>query len=96
MTCVYAGDEDMNPTAYSRFDPETGFMVPIQQPHEGQQQGSSDAMQTPDSELVIAVADEAVESTSFWLYLLLSVTVIAGLAAWIRSKKVQTSPNHLD
>ena len=26
---VHAGDEDMNPTAYQRFDPITGYMVPI-------------------------------------------------------------------
>lgn len=27
-----AGDEDMNPSIYQRFDPETGYMVPIDPP----------------------------------------------------------------
>ena len=103
MTTVYAGDEDMNPTAYQRFDPETGFMIPIQQPHDGQQQnhnqttqGTTDAVQTPDTSMPPPVVEAPAESTSFWLYLLAGVTVLAGLAAWIRGKKVRTTSSHLD
>ena len=102
MATVYAGDEDMNPTAYQRFDPETGFMVPIQ-PHEAQQQnhdqttqGTAELPQTPDSAIQPPEAEEPTGSASFWLYLLAGITILAGFAAWIRSKKVKTSPSHLD
>jgi len=101
MSVLNAGDEDMNPTAYQRFDPETGFMVPIQ-PHEAQQQthdqseqGTSSVAQTPHTTPTSELA-ESTNSHLFWIYLLGGISLLAGFAAWIRSKKVKTTPSHLD
>lgn len=48
LTLVMAGDEDMNPSVYQKFDPETGFMVPVNVNPTGQhsKHGSTPA-QTP-------------------------------------------------
>ncbi len=46
---VVAGDEDMNPSVYQKFDPETGFMVPVNVNPTGQhnKHGTTTAQTTP-------------------------------------------------
>ena len=46
---VVAGDEDMNPSVYQKFDPETGFMVPVNVNPTGQhnKHGTTAAQTTP-------------------------------------------------
>lgn len=49
LTLVMAGDEDMNPSVYQKFDPETGFMVPVNVNPTGQhnKHGTTAAQTTP-------------------------------------------------
>jgi cobalamin biosynthesis Mg chelatase CobN len=53
---VYAGDEDLNPTAYQRFDPETGFMVTIDSPPSSQHTPPSQQNTTQPSAQMTATA----------------------------------------
>ena len=47
-----AGDEDMNPSMYQIFDPETGYMIPVEKPPghtTGQQNHSTVQTQPPQT-----------------------------------------------
>ncbi len=100
QTKVHAGDEDMNPTAYHRFDPVTGYMIPIEEPPQGQQDHSQTTApvtaQTNGMNQTTNATEDTVVSNSIWLYILASLTIIVGLAAWIRGKGTGISSSNLD
>lgn len=75
-TSVNAGDEDMNPTIYSRFDPETGFMIPNDPPPSSQQAHTATpgviAESSQQDSFAPPQADETAQAYPLW------VPVIAG------------------
>jgi len=87
---IHAGDEDMSPSAYHVFDPETGYMMTVDPMAEEQLQGdtATDAA-TPDV-APAAATDTALFSRS-WTYLLPALLVIVGVIAWLRRKKASPS-----
>ena len=66
---VHAGDEDMNPTIYQQFDPETGFMIPIPAPTHApvtQSQTQTDTSQTvpiTDNDISMTGQEQAVATS---------------------------------
>jgi len=62
---VVAGDEDMNPSVYQKFDPETGFMVPVNANPTGQhsKHGTTAAQTTPTATDVNSKAGSSVPQT---------------------------------
>ena len=97
---AFAGDEDMNPTAYSVFDPVTGYMIPVEDPPPQQhtqvnattQAPTDTATPTPqttvDSQAMTSpntIADDAKQSP-MWMYLIAAALILGGFAAWVRNK----------
>lgn len=88
---VHAGDEDMSPSAYHVFDPETGYMMTVDPMAEEQLQGdaATDAA-TPD--VVPGTATDTALLSRSWTYLLPALLVIVGVIAWLR-RKTKASPS---
>ena len=70
---VRAGDEDMSPSAYHVFDPETGYMVTVDPLAEEQPLENGDDAAAADS---AATADPAVPA---WLYGAGALVILAAL-----------------
>ena len=85
-----AGDEDISPSAYQVFDPETGFMIPADQLPAAQQghavaggHAASDVMQ----------GNEPGKSSARPNYLLASTGLaIAGIVAWLLRSRYRRRP----
>ena len=74
----YAGDEDMSPSAYHVFDPETGYMITVD---------PLDAEQL-DSTVVDEVPPEIDATASAHWYFWLAVIVVAGgIALWLHKRR---------
>jgi len=107
---AFAGDEDMNPTAYSVFDPVTGFMIPSEGPpppphipaSNATTQARTDTV-TPESQSTVAsqamTSPNSIEDNSkqspMWMYLVAAALILGGFAAWVR-KKGKISRSNLD
>ena len=74
---LHAGDEDMSPSAYHVFDPETGYMVTIDPLDEEQQ--------------VPATVDEAPPAVGpppvAWQLWTATIVVATGVVAWLRKSR---------
>ncbi|MGY8814730.1 MAG: hypothetical protein ACKVHQ_08425 [Gammaproteobacteria bacterium] len=93
---VYAGDEDMNPTAYSRFDPETGFMVAVD-PNETTQQDHTPAtdITSAPAEPVIASQpiEEPTQSFPLWTLVIAGVLGLGMIVLMIKKRKPNQESN---
>jgi hypothetical protein len=75
---AYAGDEDMSPSAYHVFDPETGYMITVD-PLDEEQQDS----------LVLDEIPPEVESTVsvHWRFWIAAIAVSGGIAFWLHRRR---------
>ena len=76
---LYAGDEDMSPSAYHVFDPETGYMVTVDPMDEEQQDAMPAAVDTPEAEST---------APSDWRLLLVILSIGVAVAIWLHKKRV--------
>jgi len=60
---LFAGDEDMNPSVYQKFDPDTGYMIPIDPPATTQSNHAStpDVNPTNTNNSVVAPKDTVID-----------------------------------
>jgi hypothetical protein len=76
-TTLNAGDEDMSPSAYHVFDPETGYMVTVDPSDEEQQ--LPPASDDPPAEVK--------KTAPFpWQIWLVAIVVAGGVAVWLRKR----------
>ena len=75
---LHAGDEDMSPSAYHVFDPETGYMITVD-PLDEEQQDSS----VPDE---VPPEDEPTTPDS-WQYWIAAFAVSGGIAFWLHRRR---------
>ena len=75
---AYAGDEDMSPSAYHVFDPETGYMITVD-PLDEEQQNSMVADEIPPE-----VASTASDHWRFWIA---AIAVSGGIAFWLHRRR---------
>jgi hypothetical protein len=75
---LYAGDEDMSPSAYHVFDPETGFMMTVD-PTDEEQQG---AMPSEADNAEIEAA--ATVDSRLWI---IAILVVGGIIFWAQKKR---------
>lgn len=75
---LYAGDEDMSPSAYHVFDPVTGYMITVDPLDEEQQ----------DSVVPDEIPPE-VESTAsvHWYFWIAAIAVSGGIAYWLHGRR---------
>ena len=75
---LYAGDEDMSPSAYHVFDPVTGYMITVDPLDEEQQ----------DSVVPDEIPPE-VESTAsvHWQFWIAAIAVSGGIAYWLHRRR---------
>lgn len=77
-TALYAGDEDMSPSAYHVFDPETGYMVTVDPTDEEQQVSTLPGADAPELEPTGRVAPQ------FWI---VAMIITIGIAVWVQMKR---------
>ena len=75
---LYAGDEDMSPSAYHVFDPETGFMVTVDPTDEEQP-----AAMLSDVDKVEVEPAAPVDRR----LLIIAIFVVGGLIFWVQRKR---------
>lgn len=75
---LYAGDEDMSPSAYHVFDPETGFMVTVDPTDEEQP-----AAMLSDVDKVEVEPAAPVDRR----LLIIAIFVVGGLIFWVQKKR---------
>ena len=73
-----AGDEDMSPSAYHVFDPETGYMVTVDPSDEEQ-------VMPPASDEPPAEAERTAPFS--WQIWLIVIVVAGGVAVWFRKSR---------
>jgi len=88
---LHAGDEDMSPSAYHVFDPETGYMMTVDPLAEEQLDPA-----TPDEAMTVTATNDAAVSAldqaatpaprQMWGYLIAAIVLIAGIAVWAKSR----------
>ncbi len=92
---AFAGDEDMNPTAYQVFDPVTGYMIPADQlpPQEHTPVTTADSTMPNTSTAASSQSMTSQTSTAeetnqspMWMYLVAGAIILGGFAAWVRNK----------
>jgi hypothetical protein len=99
---AFAGDEDMNPTAYSVFDPVTGFMIPSEGPpppphipntNATTQAPTDTVTPTPPSTATSQAMtspntlEDKSKQSPMWMYLVAVALILGGFAAWVRNKE---------
>lgn len=85
-----AGDEDMSPSAYHVFDPETGYMMTIDPMAEEQivdagDDATAETTASAAAETSDGKADRLAKARQ-WSYLAALILIIGGLIVWIRKK----------
>ena len=75
---VYAGDEDMSPSAYHVFDPATGFMMTVDPMDEEQQVVTPPYVDTPEIEPPASID---------WRLWIVALLVAGGIAIWLQKKR---------
>ena len=75
---LYAGDEDMSPSAYHVFDPVTGYMITVDPLDEEQQE----SVATDD-----ALSEVEPTARVSWQYWIAAIVVAAGIIAWLHRRR---------
>ncbi|MEX2497119.1 MAG: hypothetical protein WD448_13570 [Woeseia sp.] len=86
----FAGDEDISPSAYQIFDPETGYMIPVE-PQTNPQQGHGPS---PDDAQDDAATGGGKTARRLWLYLPILLIVLALGATRLRKKRAAGGGSH--
>ncbi len=77
-TTLNAGDEDMSPSAYHVFDPETGYMITVD-PMEEEQFSATATDNVPPEVKTTALGA--------WQYWIATIVVAGGIAAWLYRRR---------
>lgn len=80
---VHAGDEDMSPSAYHVFDPETGYMVTVDPMAEEQPLAEADVA-TEDAAAQVQDEPAAPVPWGYWIGL---IVLIGGLMVWLHHRR---------
>lgn len=88
---LFAGDEDMSPSAYHVFDPETGYMMTVDPMDEEQLDTALPAGESADVDTngTTVLADEQAAGTTpalLWAYLIVGIIVVVGALTWKRGR----------
>ncbi len=75
---AYAGDEDMSPSAYHVFDPETGYMITVDPLDEEQQDSLVSDEIPPEVESTVSV---------HWRFWIAAIAVSGGIAFWLHRRR---------
>ena len=82
---VHAGDEDMSPSAYHVFDPETGYMVTVDLMAEEQPEPiAEDVAPTEDAAALVRDEPAAPVPWGYWIGL---IVLIGGLMVWLHHRR---------
>lgn len=85
---VIAGDEDINPNAYQQFDPETGYMMPVDpQSTQHQKNNSHNIDSTPQRAVSTQPTDGQTSNYSdpmLWLKSGITLSVLGGLVLLVK------------
>ena len=82
---LYAGDEDMSPSAYHVFDPVTGYMITVDPLDEEQQDSAAAADISPELESTV-VTDQRAARVS-WRYWMAAIALAGGIAVWLHKRR---------
>ena len=81
----HAGDEDMSPSAYHVFDPETGYMVTVDPMAEEQPEPiAEDVAPTEDAAALVRDEPAAPVPWGYWVSL---IVAIGGLIVWLHHRR---------
>ncbi|MFQ5982230.1 MAG: hypothetical protein ACE5KS_02535 [Woeseiaceae bacterium] len=72
---LYAGDEDMSPSAYHVFDPETGYMITVDPEAEEQSMATGDSVTT-------GIDDTDVAAPVPWQFWVAAFVIAGGIFVW--------------
>ncbi len=75
---LYAGDEDMSPSAYHVFDPVTGYMITVDPQAEEQQVSAAPEDVQPEVDTTALV---------LWQYWIAVIVVAGGIAVWLHKRR---------
>ncbi len=75
---LYAGDEDMSPSAYHVFDPETGYMITVDPLDEEQQDLVVPDDVPPEVESTVSV---------HWYYWITAIAAAGSIAVWLHKHR---------
>ena len=75
---LYAGDEDMSPSAYHVFDPVTGYMITVDPLAEEQQDPAAADDLSSEVDTTAPVP---------WQYWIATIVVAGGIAVWLHKKR---------
>ncbi len=75
---LFAGDEDMSPSAYHVFDPLTGYMITVDPQAEEQRDSAAPDDLSPEVDTTAAVP---------WQYWIAAIVVAGGIAVWLRKRR---------
>lgn len=90
---LFAGDEDMSPSAYHVFDPETGYMMTVDPLAE--EQPPAAAADNAAVDIDTANLNEEAKTSTAWLYWIAVFVVVAGIAIWLISRRnADNAPAH--
>ena len=75
---LYAGDEDMSPSAYHVFDPVTGYMITVDPLAEEQQDSAAPDELPPEVDTTAPIP---------WQYWIAVIVVAGGIAVWLHKRR---------
>ena len=81
---LYAGDEDMSPSAYHVFDPVTGYMITVDP--QAEEQGVATGDETSPEPEASEVADGLTTPVP-WLYWIAAIAVTGGFVVWLSKRR---------
>jgi len=81
---AHAGDEDMSPSAYHVFDPETGYMVTVDPMAEEQPEQSAEEGATRED--AASVQDEPAAPVP-WIYWVGLIVLVGGVIVWLHHRR---------
>ena len=81
---LYAGDEDMSPSAYHVFDPVTGYMITVDP--QAEEQDSAETGGVPPEVDPTEVTDEPIAPVP-WQYWIATIVVVGGFAVWLHKRR---------
>lgn len=89
-----AGDEDLSPSAYQRFDPVTGFTITVDpDAQNSQEHGPTDGQTQSDAAHANDESTATEASPRYaWLYWVIALAAGAGVIVWLRGKAHRNGP----
>ena len=81
---LYAGDEDMSPSAYHIFDPVTGYMITVDPQAEEQDPAASDEASPGLDPTEVA---DGLTTPVPWHYWIVVIVVAGGILVWLSKRR---------